>query len=115
MGPGGAQQRAAPVTWAAEVGDDHDERALHREAVDERERIAERAFAGGLLAQRGQREQEAAATLPRAAPLLIVGAERHETEPIAASRRRVTDRERDAFGDVGLATLGGAEVHRRRC
>ena len=43
-----------------------------------------------------------------------LGAERDEPEPVPAPRRGVADRERDAFGHVGLAPLGRAERHRGR-
>ena len=99
---------------AAEVGDDHDERALHRETVHDPQRLAERAVAGRHLAQAAEREQKAAAALARPAPVQVLGPERDQAEPVAAPRRHVADGERDAFGDVGLPPLGGAERHRRR-
>ena len=112
MAAGDAQQRVPPVDRAAEVGDDHDERALHREPVEEQQRLGEPALAGRLVAQRRERQQQAAPALPGTAPARILGAERDEPEPVAAPRRGVADRERDALGDVGLPPVGGAERHR---
>ena len=42
-----------------------------------------------------------------------VVAERHESQPVTASRRNVADGDRHALGDVGLTPVGGAEMHRR--
>ena len=41
-------------------------------------------------------------------------AERDDAEPVAAPGDEATDDERRALGDVGLAPVGGPEVHRRR-
>ena len=41
-------------------------------------------------------------------------AERDEAEPVAAAAREMAERERDAFRDVRLPALGGAERHRGR-
>ena len=109
-----AKERHTPVAAAAEVGHDDDERALHGDAVDERERAGEAAAARGVLvAERLERVEERGAPLPRAAQARGLGAERHEAEPVAAPRRGVADGERHPLGDVGLAPVGGAERHRR--
>ena len=44
----------------------------------------------------------------------VAVAERGEREPVAATDGEVPDRERDAFGDVPLPPVGGAEGHRGR-
>ena len=111
---GEPQQRPPPVERPAEVRDDDDERALARDLVGELQRVAQRAGAGRRkVAQQVQRVEQRAPALAR--PLdRRLGAERDRAEPVAAPRRRIADRDRDAFGDVGLAPVGGAERHRRR-
>ena len=68
---------------------------------------------GGSSRRRLQRVEQRAAALPRPLDDRLVP-ERDRAEPVAAARRGVADRDRDAFGDVGLAALAGAERHRRR-
>ena len=53
-----------------------------------------------------------AASLARTQEAWLVGTEGDDTEPVAAAARGVTDGQRDALGDVGLAPLGGTERHR---
>ena len=60
-----------------------------------------------------QAEQAGAALMRRQRHRLRV-AEREHAEPVATPCRDVTDRDRDAVGDVGLAAIAGAELHRRR-
>src|SRR5581483_10881928 len=78
------------------------------------ERVTEGAVPAGLLAQRRQRQQQAAAALARPTPARVLRAERDEAETVAAAGGGMADRKRDALGDVRLAPVGGAEVHRRR-
>ena len=115
---GELEQRRPPVARAAEVGDDGDERALACEPGDEVERAAERgraaALEDGLAPEREQQPEHACPPLPRRDRLRVAVAERDEAEPVAAAAREVAERERHAFGDVGLPALRGAERHRRR-
>ena len=117
--PGELEQRPAPVAWAAEVGDDHDERALPRERVGPAEGVAERGGADParrklrLLAERGQQTDEPDSSLPYGEGARLLVAERERAEPVAPAGGDVADRDRDALRDIRLATVGGAEAHRR--
>ena len=103
---------------AAEVGDDDHERALPRQRARAQERLAERRRAArlGVLvhAKRPQQADQPAASLARRLGPRVGSPERDDPEPVAAPRRDVADRERDAFRDVCLAPIGRAELHRRR-
>ena len=109
-------QRRLPVALAAEVRDDDDEPAVARERRRALGRGAERGRAGavGLRvgAQLGQQREQPEAALARAHDARVAAAERDDAEAVAAPRRHVPDRQRDALGDVGLAAVGGAERHR---
>ena len=73
------------------------------------------AVAGQRVVARGeQRREQALAAAARWHPAVGPAAERDRPEPVAALRRHVAERERDALGDVGLAPVGGPERHRRR-
>ena len=118
---GELEHRPAPVVRAAEVRDEHDERALARERVGAPDRLAERRRADALVGlRRVLAERRRAARSGRAAPAGRAPsagrrvAERDDAEPVAAARRDVADRDRDALRDVGLAPFGRAELHRRR-
>ena len=67
-----------------------------------------------MLAQGAQQADQPAPSLAHGRRARVVVAERHDAEAVAAPRRDVADRERDALRDVGLAPVGRAEVHRRR-
>ena len=69
---------------------------------------------GSAIAQLGQQPEQPGAPLARRQHARLVAAERDDAEPVAAPRRDVADRERDALGDVGLAPQRRAERHRRR-
>ena len=85
-----------------------------RDAVGELERVAQRAGAGRRRARAAAAACRAARGGPAAAARRSARAERDRAEPVAAARRRVADRDRDAFRDVGLPAVGRAERHRRR-
>ena len=114
VAPRQPQERRAPVGRAAEVRDDDDQRALPSDAVGELERVAQLAGpARGQLAQQVQRVEQGAPSL--AGPLdRLLRSERDRAEPVAAPRRRVADGDGDALRDIRLASLAGAERHRRR-
>ena len=121
--PGELEQRPAPVVRPAEVGDDDDERALARERVRPADRLAERGRADPFVRPETtsvrSRSAESRPISPRrpwrtGAERGLRVAERHDAEAVAAARRHVPDRDRDALRHVGLAPVGGAEVHRRR-
>ena len=57
--------------------------------------------------------EQAEAALARAHDARVAAAEREHAEPVAAPGGDVADGQRDAFGDVRLAPVGGAERHRR--
>ena len=77
------------------------------------QRLGEAAVAGRRVAHRAEREQQAGASLARTHEARLAGAERDDAEPVPAAGGDVADGDRDAFGDVGLAPVGGAEPHRR--
>ena len=64
--------------------------------------------------QRREEPEQPEPSLPGPEGMRLLVAERHEPQPVAPSRRNVADCNRDALGDVGLTTVGCAEVHRRR-
>ena len=109
-------QGRLPVAVATEVGDDDHEPAVAGERGGLARRVAERGRAGavglGLGAQLGEQREQAEAALARAHDPRLAAADRDDAEAVAAARRHVADRERDALGDVGLAAVGGAEGHR---
>ena len=106
------QQLRLPVERAAEVRDHDDERALKGEAADERQRFAEAAAAGRRVAHRAECEQQFAASLTRTPEAGRAVAERDDTEPVPAPARHMPERDRHAFGDVGLSPVGRSEAHR---
>ncbi len=115
---GEARERDQPVARAAQVADDHEQRALARDARRVLEALAQaRVRSGGRVlveAQGEQRREQAAAPLARAARGGDAGAGRDHAEAVAAPARDLPERERDALGDVGLAAVGRAELHRDR-
>ena len=83
-----------------------------RERLAERRRAVLRLALGAQRAQQrraGRRGPGAAAACTLCSPPNV-----SDAEPVAAPRGDVPDRERDALGDVRLAPVGGAELHRRR-
>ena len=115
-------QAAGPVARAAEVADDHDERALAHVAAGAGERVAEavgrrrqRVFVTRRdLAHLQQHADEADPALARRHVERVRVAEREQPEAVAAAARDVTDGEHDALGDVRLAAQRRAEAHRGR-
>ena len=113
-----AQQRMPPVARSPEVGDEHDERALARVRGDTGDPFTERgrAHAGARrLVPKGRKQPEQAHTpLPRGEHARLSIAEGDDPEPIPASGRKMPYGDRDSLGYVGLAPVGGPELHRRR-
>ena len=70
--------------------------------------------AGGRSRRTSQRVEQRAPALPRRLDARRRSPKAIDAEPVAAPRRGVADRDRDALGDVGLAPVAGAERHRRR-
>ena len=68
----------------------------------------------GSSPKRGQQPDEPDAALPRRQHARVRVSEGHDAEPVSAPRRQVADREGDPFRDVGLAAVGGPELHRDR-
>jgi hypothetical protein len=109
-------QGRLPVAVAAEVGDDDDEPAVAGERGGLARGLAQGGRAGAvglrLGAQLGQQREQPEAALARAHDPRLAAADRDDPEAVAAPRRHVADRERDALRDVGLAAVGRAEGHR---
>ena len=68
---------------------------------------------GGSGRERPEQPEHAVAAAGRRDDGLSTGAERDDAEPVRATRDEPADDERRALGDVGLAPIRGAEVHRR--
>ena len=66
-----------------------------------------------LVTKRAEQPDQADTPLARRQRARLPVTERHHTEPVAATRRDVTDRDRNAFRDVGLPSVGRTELHRR--
>ena len=66
----------------------------------------------GLTVQRAEQSEQAAASLVRRQRRRVAVAERHHAEAVAASGCYVAEGERNSVGDIGLAPVGGTEVHR---
>ena len=117
---GELEQRPSPVDGASEVRCDHDERSLPREHARPAHRFAERGRTDALVAafvpapEIGEEVDQPEPSAAQVDHARIGVPERHGAEAVAASRCQVADRDRDAFRDVGLAAIGGAEAHRRR-
>ena len=79
-----------------------------------RERRAGRPFFGRLDGERPEQPEHAVPATGRRHDGLAAGTERDDAEPIRSARDEPTDDEGGALGHVGLAAVGGAEVHRRR-
>ena len=61
-----------------------------------------------------EQADQADPALARRRRLRLAVAERDDAQPVAASRGDAAERERDPLGDVRLAPVGSAELHRRR-
>ena len=113
---GDLEQRAAPVTVAAEVRDDDDERALAGELA----RIAERGLEARPCAARHDAAQAVdqahhpGTALPRRLRGNAVLAEHDGAQLVAAAGGGIAESERHALRDVRLPAVGGAELHRKR-
>src|SRR5262249_59037446 len=96
---GELDQRALPVTRAAEVADDDDDRSLSRERAGAPQRRAERRrtdpCVGVVDPQCVEQADQADPPLPRRQPPLAVVAERHAAESVPPPRRDVADRDRN--------------------
>ena len=112
------EQRLAPVERSAEVGDDRNDPALSRDRTGAAKRRAERGRSElqllRLALERAEQPEQAVATLVRRQRRRVPVAERHHAEAVAAPGRDVAERDRHPVGDVGLAPVGRAEMHRRR-
>ena len=117
-GVAGAQraQRVEPILRPAEVGDEDDEAAVAGHAAGAAQRRAQRGVAAALgrrlLAQGDEQAEQAGAALTRRQRDRLVAAERVDAEAVGALARQLADDQGHALGDVGLAPVGGAEVHR---
>ena len=117
---GELEQRPAPVARPAEVGDDDDERALARErarrARAPRRARSRRARVRLRLAAECREQARRARRGPARGGSACGSSSPNvdDAEPVTAPCREVAERDRDAFGDVRLAPVGGAELHRRR-
>ena len=75
---------------------------------------AGRALLGRLGRERPEQPEHAVAAAGRRDDGLAAGAERDDAESVRAARHEAPDDQRGAFGHVGLAAIGGPEVHRCR-
>jgi hypothetical protein len=111
------EQRLPPVERAAEVGDDDDHPRWRATAAVRRSAspsdVAPTCSCSGSRWSASSRPSRPAALMRRQRHRLSV-AEREHSEPVSAPRRDMPHCERDAVGDVGLAPVARAEVHRRR-
>ncbi len=113
---GELEQRPAPVLRPPKVADDDHRRPLPGERRGAMKRLTERrgadVLATRLIPQARQDSEQPEPSLPGREGTRPVVAEGHEPETVAPSRRYVPDRDRDALGDVRLASVSGAELHR---
>ena len=134
MALGDGPQLGQPLERAAEVGHEDDLAAGRRAAGDEPERrlgrarlvgerldvarAGPRAVAGRLRRavelRVEQRREERGPAGARRDGAIHGAAERDDAEAVAALGGEVGHRDRHALGHVGLAPVGGAELHRRR-
>ena len=106
-----------PVTRPAEVRHDDDDPGGRAGRGDDRERAGGRrravAFLGRFGLERPDQAEHPATTAGRRHDLVARRAEGDDAEAIAAPGGEPPDHERRALGDVRLATVRRAEVHRR--